>query len=484
MKRGNRLLLVGAAILLALSQFQNCQNSNGLIDFSRQRTSLTSSENAGGTDIYDGKPEPGSYCRAFDALECASGSANIQSIMKVDNNGIELITDNCATTSTRFEFADPAVAFSSYNPHYLGLSRGIFKKCELDSANLPKTEIPVIEEAWCHSGTHKIDVVINRHISTSELEAKIVFLSGASVHEVGTRSIVKNRTASSTVYSSSEKNFDLTIPDSVAQTSLGQVSLVIDEKQVLANLECRQANPLPTIIIERDLELHPSWVDTNRLAGYWKFNEVNAFDGTSILDYSQFGTNGQLLTSDSFNKNNTGGSINFDGVDDLVSVNLPADGHLDFDVRSFSYMAWIRKSGNSGAYDMPLWKGGNSTNIAGWDMECGSGVCSAYVSDGTNLVAAPFAPNGNSFVGRWVHLTAVIDRDSKQLRVYVNGQRTSTADISQIASLSSQFILKIGNGSVNNHPFLGAIDDVAFWNYSLSDSDVENIFRQLRPKFY
>jgi hypothetical protein len=464
-------------ILLALAaQFQNCSGGDS-INFSKSNRESLTSLGAEGGNIYDGKPTDGSYCRVFDNVACSTNVSNLQSTLNVDKDGIHLTQDNCASTSTDFLFDDAAVDFTHLASDYIGLSRGIFKKCE---PSKPATEMA---DAYCSSSN--MAVVINKNISNQLLDLTLTYQSGAGVRVVKS-GVVKNGSS----YSSLTKEFDLKITNGISQTSPGHVTVMIDNTAMSADLECRQANPTPTIEVDKDLELSPTWIDTSRLAGYWKLNEVNAREGTVMRDSSQYNITSVLQTgSDGLNKSNStvpGGALDFDGVDDFFEIIEPADKHLDFGTNSFSYMMWIKKSGNSGKWDMPLWKGGNANTTAGYDIECGSSICKAIICDGTNTVNSAaevgFAPTGDAFINKWVLLTAVIDRSTQELKTYVDGAFVDKVSTATVGSVTTSRQLLIGGymGSL----FLGAMDDVAIWKGALSDSEILEIYQRTRPKFY
>lgn len=478
------------AIGLLLLQFQNC-SGGGLIDFAKNRQSLSSSEQQGGGTTYDGKPDPGNYCRVFDNISCQTQVSDVQSTLKVDTAKIQLLTDNCASTATNFQFSDAAVGLSSLNREFIGLSRGIFRKCDINSSGipLPPTEMP---DAWCKSNQESVDVVINRNLASQELKLELRIRGGPEVRIVNRSGVQKSQSTNSYSYSLLREKFDLYVPIVAAQTSLGHLNAIVDNIELNVDLECRRAEGASTILIDRDLEIHSSWIDTNRLAGYWKLNEQNAAQNTIMLDSSLYNFNGTLLTNnDGATKTIStaqGSAISLDGIDDSILIGNPSDGHLDFDTRSFSFSAWVNKTANVGPWDMPMWKGGNSARNTGYEMECGASACSAFISDGTTIVGARFAANGSAFIGRWVHFTAVVDRGRQELRSYVDGVLVSTSDISMVGSVTEPDplygALRIGGGLSGSFQHSGSVDDVAIWNNALTNSEVLEIFQRLRPKFY
>lgn len=491
--RINLIFLVG--IILSIAQFQNCAGKDQ-VSFFEQRKSLSSAPMAEGGGLYDGKPENGYYCRVHDNMPCQAQVYGLQSLVKVDDSGLHLLQDNCTSTANNFRSGDAGVSFTSLAPGFIGLTRGIFKKCDVGANRLP---LPPTEmtDAFCTSKQNDVAVIVNKSISSQKMDFTLNFRNTAGVHSATIQSVTKTISSNGNSYFSDTQAFNLTIAQSVSQTSRGLLQVVVDQQSWSLDLDCRQANPDPTVIIEKDMELSPSWIDTQRLAGYWKLNEVSAVQGNTIADSSSFSLSGILETgNDGQIKSDPsipGGALGFDGVNDRIRISRPLDGHLDFGMRSFSYMAWIRKSGNAGTWDMPFFHGGNTALMAGFNMECGSSNsgCYAGISDGqglgTSWTIARFAVSSSALIGRWVLLTAVVDRNSNQLRAYLDGVLVSTVAISNIGSVNNNLILSIGAGADSggmNFPFLGSIDDVSLWDRALADSEILEIFQRLRPKFY
>ncbi len=485
----SRILVILSVALIYLS-FQNCSGGN-TVKFFEVQSSLTSQAMDGGNG-YDGKPSPGSYCRVFDELKCQAQVAGLQSLLTVNATGIRLEQDNCATTSTNFLFDDVTVKFTSLLPNYIGVSRGIFKKCDLDNNKQPvlPSEMP---EAFCNSENQQFSAVINKNLRNSELDLSVAYNSSSGIRTVSANSIRKFIDANNDInYSSKSNEFDLSIKKSTSQTASGTMRIVVDQETKVVNLSCHTSGPQPTVVIEKDMELSSTWLDTSQLVGYWKLNEPNSVEGTTIVDSSLFATSGTLFTgSDGLNKSDIsvkGGAISLDGTGDSVRILRPTDGHLDFGTRSFSYMVWIKKSGSRGAFDMPLYHGGGHISNPGYSIECGY-LCRVVISDGTNVigrsaVGAQFVRNGTAPIGQWTLLVAVVDRSSQQLRAYTDGNLVTTVNISLFGSVNSNSEIRLGGIEDGRYPFWGSVDDVAIWNRALADSEILEIFQRLRPKFY
>lgn len=487
-----RITLVLIFLILFALGYQNCVG-NTQLDFARQRQSLSSSM-AEGPGVYDGKPDNGYYCRVYDNMSCQPQVKNLQGIVKVENSIIHLLQDNCTSTSINFLIGDAAVGFTSLAPDFIGLSRGIFKRCELGPDNTPPTPTEMTE-ALCTSKQDDVAVILNKNILNQQTDFTINFRDSNSVRSATGQAVTKITSSTGTSYFSGTEDFTLTINPSNSQTAKGRLQAIVDGKSLALDLDCRQANPEPTIIFERDMELSPTWIDSTQLVGYWKLNENNASHGSIIVDSSQYVSNGTLLTDNGglvkSDPSVIGGSLFFDSANDSIDIPLPADGHLSFGLGSFTYMVWIKKTGNAMAFDMPIWNGGSSIGMAGFDIECGSSGmgCVALISDGlrgpNSQQSAKFADSA-SLIGRWVLLTAVVDRDLQQLRAYLDGVLISTANISSVGSVTNNYNIQIGSSNfvTRDYFFMGSVDDVSVWNKALSQKEITEIFQRLRPKFY
>ena len=484
-----KLLMILIFLSLSILQFQNCTNSNVKF-FDTNRETLSS--RVGGGDIYDGKPADGNYCRIFDNMTCPANAKNLQGMARVNNLKVQLIEDNCTSTTTTFLTSDAAVSFTPLAENYIGITRGIFKKCDVDQNGLPLplTEMP---EVYCTTANNQISVVVNKNLATQNLELNLSLAQDGKVRLVQSEGLQKSLTSNNIKYTSPSFAFDLNIAQSTSQTLSGNLSAKVDNSLINISMDCRQANSSPTIIVEQDLEISTTWIDTTNLAGYWKLNEITATENSQILDSSKFKYDLTLLTgSDGINKRNAsvqGGAFDFDG-NDYIRRSTPADGHLDFDTRSFSYMTWMKKTAHAGQWDMLIWKGGNCATCPGFEMQCGSSGCAANISDGDggpvgqSIVPAYFATDSSVLFGRWVHLAVVVDRNTQTLRSFVDGALIEAKDISAVGSVTTTIRdFQIGSGLGGSWSFLGSLDDVAVWNEALSDAKIKMIYERLRPKF-
>lgn len=151
-------------------------------------------------------------------------------------------------------------------------------------------------------------------------------------------------------------------------------------------------------------------------------------------------------------------ALAFDGVDDKLLVGDPPDGSLDFGTSSFSYSCWVLVAMSAGSWDMPIFKGGSSLGAIGWDMELGLEGWSFFLSDGVSVIGTYYGTEA-TFLGGWVHLVAVVDREAGRSRSYVNGVMIATSDISALGTLDTDRALYLGASS-GGSSLLGTLDEV------------------------
>ncbi|MBU0458928.1 LamG domain-containing protein [Patescibacteria group bacterium] len=186
------------------------------------------------------------------------------------------------------------------------------------------------------------------------------------------------------------------------------------------------------------------------LIAYWKLDETT---GTSSTDECGGTHNGTLLNGATWMSGLFDNAIKLDGSND--SINIPT--HSDFNsLNSFTTSAWILP------YTL------NDSRIIQNDA-----LEMTFYSDGrVRFSIAGILGNYYSIsklpVNHWSHVA--IDYDGSNVKLYING----ALDISLVASgttSSDAGDLNIGSTGSSNY-FSGKIDDVRFYNSSISASEI------------
>ena len=241
---------------------------------------------------------------------------------------------------------------------------------------------------------------------------------------------------------------------------------------------------LPVFAASADTELFvyydtPSVIDQQDIAGTW----AGPFAGVWHLSDDPSSPRDSSVNSNHGSSDNppvsvdgiAGLALDFDGIDDIVSFGDPGDGSLDFGTSSFSYSVWVRVTTSVGSFDMPWFKGGASPGQAGYDMELGTTSWSAHMADGTTIVSTSFGQEGN-FLGRWVHLVVVADRQANVLTLYADAIPRADNSLASLGSLSNGTNASISRDA---QPFRGRVDEVRVYSTALSQDWITAAYRNL-----
>ena len=208
-----------------------------------------------------------------------------------------------------------------------------------------------------------------------------------------------------------------------------------------------------------------------RLTGVWKFDEgigVVAGDSTSNNLDGTFGVspqNPQWLTGATNCK--FGSCLDFNaGEGDYVAI---ADSpKLNFGTNSFTIEGWVRYTATVRERIVSKY----STNN-GYDLVTDNGIIQFSVCElgACDVVNSTTAAN----TGNWVHITAVRDRPTGQLRLYLNN---NPPDTTTDTGKSTSYAGALYFGREQNSPFYyfsGVMDEFRIWNKSLSDTEIAGI---------
>lgn len=158
-------------------------------------------------------------------------------------------------------------------------------------------------------------------------------------------------------------------------------------------------------------------------------------------------------------------ALNFDGVNDYVSVNSASGLNITSNI---SLSAWVFRN-SSGKYDC----------IIGKDNYASNNGYSLWIYNDDKLTLR----FGNSRIyksiasipsGVWVHLAGTFD--GTNARLYINGTLDSYYPATSPSSNNGLLYLGTPQDAVGNvsYNFSGALDDIRIWNIAISQSDIQS----------
>ncbi|MFX0185408.1 MAG: DUF2341 domain-containing protein, partial [Candidatus Hodarchaeota archaeon] len=205
----------------------------------------------------------------------------------------------------------------------------------------------------------------------------------------------------------------------------------------------------------------------NNYVGIWHLSESSG----NALDSTSYGTQGSIsggVTQGLSGKVNT--AYEFNGVDSLVTMGDPADGHLDFGTGSFTVEVWIyRDSSMTSDQYGGIFKGnGDVDDQEGWLFRFkGSDTVRFSGGDGTASVFNIYK-SSTLVDDTWIHLVGVLDRSAGVANIYKDGQLIATDSSITSGSIDSTRSLKLSEDWSSSFHFKGLFDEIRLSNVARS----------------
>ena len=192
--------------------------------------------------------------------------------------------------------------------------------------------------------------------------------------------------------------------------------------------------------------------------------------GTSWTDLSGNSNNGTLTNGPTYNSDN-GGSIVFDGTDDVVSISDSSS----IDVTpTVTISAWINPSGFGENNFGRILDSDDSYNFFLDNSTVTSGI--RYWPNAGNALSVANCVTLNE----WANFVAV--HSGSNVTIYKNGVSIGTSgSFSTLPSTSSG--ITIGNSNDGDRTFQGKISQVLVYNKALTAAEVEQNYNALKGRF-
>ena len=197
--------------------------------------------------------------------------------------------------------------------------------------------------------------------------------------------------------------------------------------------------------------------------------------GTTWKDMSGFNNSGSLVNGPTYSTA-SGGSIVFDGVDDLVNCGNEPSIQL---VGDMSILAWIKVTDFSNYNGIVGKTTGNIANPYDYYLFQSSGYPSFLRGSGGGVYGSHTSPISPS-LGVWQHISVTML--GTQVVHYLNGNSTSSGSITtSIANGANNLI--IGNRSDNFVDFKGNISITQLYNRALSSTEILQNYNAQKSRF-
>ncbi|MDO8556442.1 MAG: LamG domain-containing protein [Nanoarchaeota archaeon] len=203
-------------------------------------------------------------------------------------------------------------------------------------------------------------------------------------------------------------------------------------------------------------------------------NDTGYGEGSNVtFDYSGLGNNGTPINGSIFNvTGKLGGSYNFDGVNDYInfSSGIPAFSN------NATVFFWFFANRCDG-YPMGVTRAAGTGND--WEISlsiAGNAQCEPYYGgNGAIIVMTPAAHVIPLKV--WTQIAVTVD-SSNGARLYKNGILINSTNTTTSWRNANGMVYLASRTDGNN--FNGSLDEVAFWNRSLSTQEIGELYNRTR----
>jgi hypothetical protein len=213
--------------------------------------------------------------------------------------------------------------------------------------------------------------------------------------------------------------------------------------------------------------------------GWWKLNETS---GTAAADDGT-GNNDGTVSGATWASGHINNALSFDGVDDVVDILTETD-VTDLPSADFSVAFWMNWNRDAAQqFDTILGKyGHNGTTTAGWELsldQVNSRLTFSILFATTDMLYR--SSNSSIPANSWVHIACVYTASTKTAKIYVGGTEpgyaTQTAGAGTYDT-DSTIRTQLGRAYWSSNYYRGLLDDVRFYDYALSGTEVATLAAQ------
>ncbi len=162
-----------------------------------------------------------------------------------------------------------------------------------------------------------------------------------------------------------------------------------------------------------------------------------------------------------------GGALNFDGIDDFISIPNSAEQGVG---TNFTIETWFRSQNIVSGYRSLLDKRNTANNYSNFSMAVVDGLhASIFINHGTGNVLS-YRTDNQFIPGNWYHYA--VTYNGTQLRQFVNGILVRQESV-VINNPQLNVPVYIGRAAFTAEHFNGDIDEVRIWNRALSQAEIQ-----------
>lgn len=207
---------------------------------------------------------------------------------------------------------------------------------------------------------------------------------------------------------------------------------------------------------------------------------------TTWRDVSGNGNTGTLINGPTFNSGN-GGSIDFDGANDHISLPSNSIGNLISGASASTFSIWLNN-------DLLPTVGVENYQSIGFAMSTFNNIVCTFF--GSNIRVGGRSRSTDSFQGTttpflttntWVNIAGVLDYAGDIVEIYINGTLAVSTSVNFSSSTylhtSSALVDSIGRSATSINSYNGKIGVVQLYNRKLIPQEIQQNYNATKTRF-
>lgn len=288
-------------------------------------------------------------------------------------------------------------------------------------------------------------------------------------------------------------NYEILIPEKHYLNTSGDIEITKNIKIPVWNNNTKPKNPnigsLGYNEFENILELYngEEWIAIGRSKADWEkivtLGLISYLDPGVLSSYSGSGNsisplvgsiNGTLVNGITYSSDN-GGVLNFNGVDNYITLSQSTDLSGEFCYCAWVYRSVVSPNGYTNLFTSTLQNEQHQVDTTGFSGSMGMYVNGAYSRTENNVIP----------INEWVYVC--YQRNGTKLNGWVNGIRVYNGEndlgYGSVSTAQSR-VNKIGAYSTGtSYNLNGKLSAVQLYNRSLTSAEIWNNFKALAPRF-
>ena len=228
------------------------------------------------------------------------------------------------------------------------------------------------------------------------------------------------------------------------------------------------ADSIDNISISKDANWTETLIDNENMRAMWHFNNntIDVVNGNNLTNPAGPSYDPTYSSNGRFN-----GSYDYDN-DDVFYIN--SNSNIEIGAKDYSLSAWVYPDAVDGVRAI-IFKQKDSSDR---DYRLFINNGEVFYDYEANNGGEQRAQGGIVQTNKWSHIVATYENSTKEMNIYLNNVLVDT-NIASYVPIATDAVLYIGALSMaGGSGFNGLIDETIIWNKTLTQDDIDRIYKQ------